>query len=234
MTVLVCDDIPDEAEKLSDMLNNIGYRSLAFTRGADALEYIRSGAAADICIIDIIMPEMSGIELAQILRESGFGGEIIFLSTSNEYGPQAYEVKAFYYLVKPPSQSSIRRVLDEIKTKHDQSDRSGIKIKVSGSARFIRFRDVEYTEVVKNYVTIYLTTGETVEIRSTFAEIAPQLLCDSRFIQCHQSYVVNMDAVVIMTSREITMSGGARIPVSKSYPDTKMKYLRRGLRGERR
>ena len=229
MNILICDDMPNEAEKLSGMLNDLGSEPVVFKSGADVLDYFRSSAVVDVCILDIIMPEMSGIDLARSLRESGFGGEIVFLSASNEYGPQTYEVKAFHYLIKPFSLDSVRRILDEIKAEQEKNDSEGLKLKISGAVRFILFRDIEYTEVVKHYVTFHLMTGESVEIRTTFAEIAPQLLCDSRFVQCHQSYIVNMDAITSITSREIIVRSCARVPVAKSYPNTKMKYLNRFL-----
>ena len=215
------------------MLHELGYAPATFTNSVDVLAYVHTGAAVDVCILDIVMPEMSGIDLAQKLREAGFAGEIVFLSASNEYGPQTYDVKAFHYLIKPPSLDSVRRVLDDIQVKREKADRAGMQLKVTGSMRFLQFRDVEYVEVIKNYVNFHLLAGESVAIRSTLAEITPQLLCDSRFIQCHQSFIVNMDAIASITSREITTCSGAKIPVSKSYPDTKMKYLDRGLRGER-
>ena len=231
MNILICDDIPVETEKLSALLNELGHTTVAYSRAADALAYIRSGAAADVCILDIIMPEMSGIELAQNLRKDGFSGEVVFLSASNEYGPQTYEVKAFNYLLKPLSPENVRRVIDDIRSAREMNDKSGLTIKISGAVRFIPFRDIEYAEVIRHYVTIRLTSAGPLEIRIAFTEITPQLLCDSRFIQCHQSYIVNMDAITSMTSREIIMACGARIPVSKSYPDTKLRYLNRGLRG---
>ena len=234
MNILVCDDVPNEAEKLSGLLKSLGYNPVTFSSSADVLEHFRAGNTADVCILDIVMPEMSGLELAKKLRESGFGGEIIFLSASGEYGPQTYEVKAFHYLLKPPALESLGSLLDEIKTRREKADTEGIKLKAAGKIRFILFREIEFAEVVRNYVSFCLMTGESMEIRATFAEIAPQLLCDSRFIQCHQSYIVNMDAIASILTREITMRDGAKIPVSKSYPDTKMRYLNRGLRGNQK
>ena len=75
VNILICDDMPNEAEKLSDLLNGLGYKSVAFLSAVVALEHIRSGAAADMCILDIVMPEMNGIELALMLRNS-FDGKL--------------------------------------------------------------------------------------------------------------------------------------------------------------
>ena len=233
MKVLICDDMPNETKKLSGLLDSLGYEPIVFTNGADVLEHICAGSPVDVCILDIVMPEMGGIELAKRMREIGFGGEIVFLSTSNEYGPQSYEIKAFHYFVKPPSFENVKRVLDEIKAEQEKNDRSGIKLKVSGSVRLVLFRDVEYTEVIRHHVDFHMSGGEIIEIRAALHEIAPQLLGDNRFIQCHQSYIVNMDAITSITSREILLRSGSRIPVAKSHSDTKMKYLNRSLRGGR-
>ncbi|MCL2125977.1 MAG: LytTR family DNA-binding domain-containing protein [Oscillospiraceae bacterium] len=229
MNILICDDIQNEADKLSGCIAGMGHEAVAFTKGADALRHIRSGAFVDACILDIVMPDMNGIDLARKLRDAGYSGEIVFLSTSNEYGPETYEVKAFHYLLKPFEPENVKRVLDEINDAQKKADSAGIKLKSSSAVRFIAFRDIEYVEVIKHYVTFRLASGEQEEIRAAFAEIAPQLLCDSRFIQCHQSYIVNMDAIASMTTNEITTRRGARVPVSKSYHSTKIKYLTWGF-----
>ena len=234
MNILICDDIPHETDILSGLLDNLGYEPTVFTNSADVLAHIRAGASTDVCILDILMPDMGGIELARNLREIGFGGEIVFLSASNEYGPQTYEIKAFNYLVKPTSLDNVKHVLNEIIAEHERSDTEGIKLKISGSVRFIPFREIEYAEVIKHIVAFHLSNGAIIEIRSTFVDIAPRLLRDERFIQCHQSYIVNMDAISSITSREILLRSGAKIPVAKSYPGTKMKYLNRGMRDWRK
>ena len=232
MNVLICDDKPSEINKLSDLLSDLGYEALSFTSSEGALEHIRTGATTDVCILDIIMPGMDGIELARRLREAGFAGDIVFLSTSKDYGPQTYEVRAFHYLIKPPTPEGVRQVLDDIKARRDKDDRAGLTLRTAGVARFVLFRDIEYAEVTRNYVTFSLLNGKAIEIRSTFTEVAPQLLGDDRFVRCHQSYIVNMDAIASMTTREIATVSGARIPIAKSYAETKMRYLDRGLRGE--
>ena len=232
MNILICDDMPNEAAKLSGLLEGLGYKPAVFTGGADALAYVRAGAPVDVCILDIVMEEMGGIELARLLREDGFCGEIVFLSVSDRYGPQTYGVKAFYYLLKPTTAESVGRVLDEISAAREKADTGGIALKAYGTARVIPFREIAVAEVVRNHVIFRLETGESVQVRAVFSEIAPKLLCDGRFIQCHRSYIVNMDAIASMTSREAVTRRGVRVPVSKSYSDVKIRYMNRGLRGE--
>ena len=235
MNILICDDMPKDAEKLVRLLGHAcaGANIAVFKCGADVLDYVRSGAAADICFLDIIMPEMNGIELAEKLRESGFKGAIVFLTTSNEYAHESYRVEAFDYLIKPPSPEAVLVVLQKLEAARLSEDTDGITLKVFGVARKILFRDIEYAEVKNHKVFILLTSGGSVDVSAPLSEIAPRLLCDNRFAQCHASYIVNMDAISSISGSEITMRGGARISVSKKYADTKRKYLSRGLGVER-
>ncbi len=102
MIILICDDRPEESAVLNSLLGNSGFEvsTSVFDKGGKALEHIKAGRKADICILDIIMPDMSGIELAREIRACGYRGEIVFLSWSNDFGSESYEVGAFYYLVK--------------------------------------------------------------------------------------------------------------------------------------
>ena len=231
MNILICDDMQEDAEKLVRLLGQActGADMAVFQCGADALDYVRSVASTDICFLDIIMPEMNGVELAEKLRESGYKGAIVFLTTSNEYAHESYRVEAFDYLLKPPSLKSVLGVLQKLETVRLSGDTEGITLKVFGVARKILFRDIEYAEVKNHKVFILLTDGGSVDVSVPLSEIAPRLLCDNRFTQCHASYVVNMDAISSISGSEIIMRGGARISVSKKYADTKRKYLSRGL-----
>lgn len=66
----------------------------------------------DILFMDICLPDGNGVEGAQILREKGFHGSIVFKSSSREYALEAYSVGALQYLVKPVSKEKLFRALD--------------------------------------------------------------------------------------------------------------------------
>ncbi len=228
MRILICDDLKSETDRLETVLKNSGYELniATFHNGYDVLDYIRSGAIVDICFLDIIMPEITGIKLAEELRADGFKGDIIFLSTSKEYGPESYIVNAFSYLLKPPNPEKVRDILFRLERQKKKDDSEGILIKVSKIARHMLFCDISYIEVIKHYVYFHLTDGEEIEIYATFKEIASQLLNDSRFTQCHRSYIVNMNDIKEINEREITMRSGRKIPYSKSYFEIKKKFAK--------
>lgn len=190
-----------------------------------------SGAAVDVCFLDIVLPEMNGIELAEELRNDGFSGAIVFLSTSKEYGPDAFAVKAFNYLLKPPTLDSVSNILRELEKAQKDSDTGGIMLVTASMKKFVPFRDISCAEVINHDMCFRLTDNSQVEYRATFSEIAPQLLSDTRFIRCHRSYIVNMDAVSHIEGSDFIMRSRAKIPITQSYPDVDMKYMQWVLGG---
>ncbi len=114
MNVLICDD--DERDVASLLLIlDYSYRSsmelAPFYKAAEALEYFRSGKKVDLCIFETRTEGMDGIALAEELRSLGYGGAIMFISHSSDFGPESYEVKAIDYLLKPPLPADVRRAV---------------------------------------------------------------------------------------------------------------------------
>ena len=82
-----------------------------FTRGADALEFIRS-APADIALLDIDMPDMDGLVLAAKIKEINPDCAIIFLTAYSEYAVDAFTMHASGYLMKPVSKQRLEQEIE--------------------------------------------------------------------------------------------------------------------------
>lgn len=233
MNILICDDMAGEIAKLERALEESGFdvNTVSFQSGYDALDYVRSGAIIDVCFFDIVMPDMSGVEIAEELRASGFTGRIVFLTFSNGYAAESYNVKALSYILKPLNPGHVREILQKIEDEKKKSDSEGIFIKVSNVARNLLFRDISHIEVIKHYVYFRLTDGEEIAVYTTLEKIAAQLLDDTRFARCHRSYIVNMSEIVSISNREIVMRGGKKLPVSDNYSGIKKKFTKWMIRG---
>lgn len=236
MNILICDDIEEEGDNLNNLIAESGLEvnTVVFNKASEALRFVRSRGMVDVCFLDILMPDMTGVELAACLRADGYKGRIVFLSTSREYGPEAVRVKAFSYLLKPPTQESVGEVLRELDDALKESDTGGILIRSVGASRLVLFQKISHAEVIKHTVYFRLTDGSVIETSTsaTFAEIAPQLLAERRFVQCHRSYIVNMDAISAVHGNNFAMRGGEIISISRSYSEAKERYLEWVLEGD--
>ena len=231
MNILICDDIRDEAQKLENALKKTGFGAnvSCFTKVQDVLKSLKSGAHIDVCFLDIIIPEMNGIELAAKMRALGFNGKIVFLTTSRDYGVESYQVRAYSYLLKPVCTKDVAKLLNEIKNSETDKDTAGIKIETRNISRFVFFYEISYIEVINKNVYFRLLDGDEIVIFASLNDVLPQLAADERFAQCHRSFVVNIDAVTHIKGKEIILRCGRKVPISRSYKGFSDLYFKRGM-----
>ena len=102
--VLVVDDIPNNLKVVGDMLEAEGYGVTFAINGKQALERVKT-ARPDLILLDLMMPEMDGLQVCEILQTDTRYAEIpiIFLTASHEHQNllQAFNSGAVDYLTKP-------------------------------------------------------------------------------------------------------------------------------------
>jgi len=232
--MLICGDIRDEGLKLAIMASGVRANCHYFDRAAGALSHIKTGARVDVCFLDIILPGMNGIELAREIRkresvERAEASEIVFVSSSNEYAAESFEVNAFSYLLKPPDPKRVKDILQELTGIKKAKDVAGIPISTKNMTKFLYFRDISFIEVINNKVYFHLIDGNHIVVSSALYTLLPKILEDRRFGQCHRSFVVNMNDTKIIQDNVVVMHSGKQIPVSRKYAgfrDEFIEYLR--------
>jgi DNA-binding LytR/AlgR family response regulator len=227
MNVLICDDMIKDANGLAAMLASCGFeiQTSIFTDPFKTLKHIQSGASVDVCFLDIVMPEMNGIKLAEKLRESKFAGEIVFLTTFNNFASQSYQVKAFSYMLKPVSCEKLNGVMNALQNLQAK-DESSLSVKAHGIANSIPFRDISYVEANHNAISIYLLDNSVIKVYVALGKITQQLLQDNRFDKCHRSFIVNLNEIKTIANNELVMKCGKSIPISKGYLQVKNKIVK--------
>jgi len=230
MNVLICDDIRDEGLELAIMSSSLTKKCHYFDRASGALSHIEKGAKVDVCFLDIIMPEMNGIELARQIRKIEWdkkaeARKIVFVSASNEYAAESFEVNAFSYLLKPPAPKKVKNILQEIIGIKKAKDLSGIPISTKTMTRFLYFHEISFIEVINYKVYFNLIDGSIIAITSPLGALLPKIMEDRRFAQCHRSFVVNMSDTKTIQDNIIVMYSGKQIPISRKYAGFRNEYI---------
>lgn len=92
----------------------------AFNNPLEALEEL-PGLRPDIVFLDVEMPRLSGLELAQKLNERWGGTRIVFTTAYKEYALDAFRVFAFDYILKPVMPSAIDRITTRLLMEAEQT-----------------------------------------------------------------------------------------------------------------
>ncbi len=102
--VLVVDDNPDSVAIMRGILESRGYDVVAAGSGAEALQLIKT-EAMDLVLLDVMMPEMSGMEVLQRVKEDAATGRLpiilVTAKTQDEDVLSGYQYGADYYITKP-------------------------------------------------------------------------------------------------------------------------------------
>ena len=157
----------------------------------------------------------SGLQAAAELRRRGVRAPLAFLAHTTAYAYEAFRVDAMQYLHIPFRPEQLTALLDRA-TEPEYGP--VIPVTTAMGLRALPFADIEYLECTHHVVHYHLASGEDVaslSLRVPFSEVAKPLLADARFLQPHRSYVVNLAAAAQLSSGELWMRSGARVPIPR-------------------
>lgn len=227
LRVAICEDTPAEAAWIKELLKRYcakrpQYELTAaaehFSSGAALLDALAGGRSFGIYLLDILMPGMDGIALARALRAEGRREPILYLTSSTDYAVEAFSVRANNYLLKPVSEEAFFTAMDELMpTLAPKVEKTALIPTAEGDCR-IPLSQICYVEVTGHTLHYYLARGKVLHskvLRIPFEQAAAELLADPRFLRPHQSYLVSAAYVSRMTGRDLLLSDGTQIPISR-------------------
>lgn len=237
--IAICDDQSNELEHTYSMVQAYHSRHpeldislYKFTSGCELLESISGKKHFDIYLLDILMPEINGIEVGSAIRESDNTALIIYLTSSPDYALQSYQVDAGGYLLKPFNEEELFSTLDRIFVRLDAEDQMRMVLRISRDGiESIPYSHLIYLEYYQHRLIAHTINGKTIEsiyYRKSFQELTAPLT-DDRFVKVNASVVANMQHIRNINSKEVRFSNGETLVLSRQYSTivrkTFMNYL---------
>ncbi len=205
--VLIVDDEPLAREALVNVLSERDDIADLDTAG-DALEALELLKASqfDVMLLDVNMPEVSGIQMLVLLNEGKQPlPALIFVTAHQQHAVTAFEHHAVDYVLKPFSKSRVHGAID-VAIRRTQAERaaqlmstlqkvqaprkaSRIAIKADGRILFLDPAELMSVEAEGNYVLLQRASGSYL-LRETISEVA-QKLAPFGFVRIHRSVMVN-------------------------------------------
>ncbi len=169
----------------------------------------------DILLLDIEMPEISGIELAKTVRRENAAVQIIFVTGYYEYFSDGFDVSALHYLMKPVDSVKLCSVLDKAVDNVAYRQRSVLLATADGDIK-VSLADIMYAEAQNVYVIVHTVRGNY-RVRMALGKFCGQL--DETFFKAHRSYVVGLKYIRKITRTNITILNGDIVPISRGMYD---------------
>lgn len=233
LNVCICDDdsqavtiIQGLAGEFAREHPDFSLKTRAFSSGYDLLEHLDKSGRFDLYLLDILMPHLNGLELAEHIRARNEAVEIVFLTSSREYALDAFEVAACGYLLKPVNKEKFDKVLLTAAGRLAQPEKPHFVLKTKEGLRKVQFRDLIMVESFNHNRVCTLVDGSKLVTSETLGSILGRLSRDARFFSPHRAYIINLDYVAAINAGHVLLSTGQHIPVSRTnYPGLKQAYM---------
>ena len=220
LRIAICDDEEKQLNQAAALLNTylqsrpgLHGQVETFRSGGALLDRAEDAGGFDLYLLDILMRELSGIDTGRRLRALGEGGEIIYLTSSNDFAADSYDVRAFFYLLKPVEEEKLFHVLDGAVEKLNRRRNRAVVVTTADGPRRILLERIRYVELVGRRMH-YDCTDSTVDsqsIRVSFREAAAPLLSDRRVCLCGASFVLNFQHVTGVNGQTALLDNGQTV-----------------------
>lgn len=224
----IIDDEPLAASLLESYVKKTPYLTLegTYNSAITAMRDLREDPV-QLLFLDIQMPELSGVEFAKILPKET---RVIFTTAFNQYAIEGYKVNALDYLLKPISYQDFLLSTDKAMEWFSSQNKQNLYNEdrfmfVKSDYKLIRvcLDDVMYVEGLKDYVRIYLRSGEKIMSLMSMKKLE-EYLPQPEFLRVHRSWIVHMPEVTTIDRFRIVF-GDLFIPISDNYKEQVQTYL---------
>ncbi len=204
LRVLVVDDERPALDELAFLLGRderVG-EVLTSDSAAEALRLLQAETVAAV-FLDIAMPGLTGLELAQVLAQFREPPAVVFVTAHEEHAVDAFELNAVDYVLKPVRDDrlheAVRRVVEG--TAPSAGHEENIAVELGGVTRFVARSEVTYVEAQGDYARLHTARGShLVRVPLTMLE---ERWRDAGFVRIHRSLLVALAHV-----EEVRMDGG--------------------------
>ena len=234
LRTLLVDDEPLALDRLQAFFGDIADAEIVGTArdGRGAAEAIRR-LKPDLAILDIQMPEQNGLRVASTLAPED-RPEIVFVTAFEQYAPDAFEVDAADYLLKPVRFDRLWQAVERAKrrrqmralasraaaTEVDTERDEGLWVPTRSGSVFVPIESIDWIEAQRDYVMLHTATrGHILRISMRALE---EKLGSGQLIRVHRSAFARPAHVTEVqrmgkTINALVMKDGAHVQVGPNY-----------------
>ena len=222
LRALIVDDEPPARSELRYLLDEAGGVEVVgeASDAGEALQLIQA-MHYDVVFLDIDMPGLSGVELADSLMSQPNRPAVIFVTAYGEHAVKAFEVAAVDYLVKPVELDRLKRAIERVTPERPVTRVDRLLVEKAGRKLLIPVEEVFYVMAKDDYSFLF-TLSERYLSTSSLAHLETKL-APSGFFRVHRRYLVNLTKV-----REVApMYGGTLLLILNDPAGTEVPVSRR-------
>ena len=221
--IAICDDEEEAVTLHEDIVKDslkscgIGYEITTYTHGGNLLSDITDdGFFYDLILLDIEMPDVTGMELSEKIKLSLPNIRIIFITSHIEYAIDAYELSIFRYVPKNDLANRLApAVADAAKLIELEAGREYV-IQAAGRMEKIPHKDILYIQRDGGKNSVICSNAGTSKVRKSLQKVFEEL-DTPEFIFIDRGYIVNIIQIMKIADGMAFLKNGEALPISRSH-----------------
>jgi len=206
----------------------------SYENPVEALIDIPRGPLIDLVLLDIHMPQITGLQLSKEIRTNT--KKLVFTTSYTQYGYEAFEAGADGYLLKPFSFekfiTTVSKVLSDVNLYSAQPEKEQyffVKNKhESHKIVKIWYKDIVAVESQQNYILIY-TTAKKILTYMSLSDIALILTKLDDFVQFQRSFIIAKSHIDSIVGNTVKMDNALEFTVGDNYRNSFRKFVQNKL-----
>ncbi|UOR05291.1 LytTR family DNA-binding domain-containing protein [Hymenobacter aerilatus] len=233
LSCVLIDDEPLALDVLAGYCAQLPFLTVQaqFHEATAALAYLRT-QPVDVVFLDIQMPGLNGLHLAQLLPAPA--PRIIFTTAYDQYAVRSYELNATDYLLKPVAFERFVQAVSKVYSGPGRSEPAlptlpiepppeAILVRHEGQLRRVAFSEIQYIEGRKEYLLLHTTQGRLLTLQSF--RRAEEVLPPTRFVRIHRSYLIALAHIEYLERGRVRVAGQF-LPIGDTYREAFLERLR--------
>ena len=178
----------------------------------------------DLSFLDIDMPEMNGLEVANQLTEIAKNGQIIFLSQREDLVFECLKFHPFGFIRKSKLIDDFSLMMNQWYQTIANAESDETKIDFIDKTKTVSFKikEIVYIEGDRNYQKVVLKDKTSQNIRVAMGQLEEKLRAHG-FIRIHKGYLLNYLYIRSIANDEVYLTTGISLPMSKKRREEIMK-----------
>ena len=230
--IAVCDDekiVLDEiCSKVQDAFSEINCTAEIFKthKPFDLVEHIKNNTT-DVLFLDIDMPSLSGMDIAQFLIDSNAEILLVFVTSHDTLVYQSFRYHPFGFIRKSHFDEEIgavvKSIADELQKRNEH-----FSFKTNEGFFRVPFEDIIYFESESNYINLHCTDNQY-RFRGTITSLENELNAKG-FIRTHKGFLVNQQHIFAIKGDDIELSSKELLPIGRTNRESVKKAILRYMR----